>query len=322
MNYKASQILFLVSLLTLIGCRNSQGVATQPPQASQPNFSILPPQPNTDELAKPLTYKLETYDSKVMGGNRTYGVSLPPGYEQHTQQRYPVIFLLHGGHGDPNSWFDQKKGQAIKTLQKLYATNKLPPSIIITPDGNDKRGTSPYWDPQYIDGPQGNVSTAVGNELVTVVKTRYRTLPNPDFWAMGGLSSGGWGAVNVGLHNLSRFSILFSHSGYFKDKSGPQNSPIIYIKNVPLQAQKRLRIYLDSGTSDTEELDEGKQFSHVLNQLKIYNIFHQFPGSHTWEYWREHLADSLTFVGEQFRIAQIAHAGDKLSLERTKNPQN
>ncbi|OUL34074.1 esterase [Nostoc sp. T09] len=322
MNYKSSKILLLVSLLTLISCRYSQDVAAQPAQKLQPTISILPPQPNTNELAKPLTYKLETYDSKVMGANRTYGVSLPPGYEQNTQQRYPVIFLLHGGHGDPNSWFDRQKGQALKTLEKLYATNKLPPSIIITPDGNDKRGTSPYWDPQYIDGPQGNVSTAVGDELVKVVKTRYRTLPNPDFWAMGGLSSGGWGAINVGLHNLPRFSILFSHSGYFKDKSGPQNSPIIYIKNISPQAKKRLKIYLDSGLSDTEELDEGKQFAKVLNQLKIYNIFHQFPGSHTWEYWREHLADSLTFVGEQFRVSQIAHAADNLGFDRAKNPPN
>ncbi|MBD2297421.1 esterase family protein [Nostoc sp. FACHB-190] len=314
MNYKKILVIF-ISALTLVVCNYSQGIAAKP---TQTKVSLLPTQPDANTLATPLTYTIESYDSQVMAGKRTYGVSLPPGYEQNPQQLYPVIFLLHGGHGEPIDWFSEKKGQALKTLTKLYTTGKLPPSIIITPDGNDKRGSSPYFDPQYIDGPNGKVATAVGDELVKVVQQRYRTLPNPDFWAMGGLSSGGWGAMNVGLHNLQNFSILFSHSGYFQDKSGPQNSPISYIKTLPNQAKKRLRIYLDSGTSDTEELDDAKEFSKVLNQQKIYNLLQQFPGSHTWQYWREHLADSLTFVGEQFRIAEIAHAADNLGISQPK----
>ena len=319
MKYKQSQILLLVSLLTLVSCHHSQGVAAKPPQET-PTVSPLTPQPEAGVIATPLTYKLETYKSQVMGGSRTYGVCLPPGYHKNPQKRYPVIFLLHGGHGDPTTWFDKQKGQALKTLGELYATGKLPPTIIITPDGNDKRGTSPYWDPQYIDGPQGKVSTAVGDELVKLVQKRYRTLSNPNFWAMGGLSSGGWGALNVGLHNLQHFSILFSHSGYFHDKSGPQNSPITYIKNIPSSAKKRLRIYLDSGTSDVEEIAEAQQFSKILHQLKIDHTFREFPGSHTWQYWREHLADSLTFVGEQFRDSQVTHATDNVDITKPKNP--
>ncbi len=324
MNYKQSKIFLLISVLTLVSCNFSQSVIAKSPQQQdlRTTPSILPTQSHSADSATSLTYKIETYDSQVMGASRTYGVSLPPGYEQNPKKSYPVIFLLHGGHGNPTDWFIQNKGQALKTVEQLYTTGKLPPSIIITPDGNDKRGSSPYRDPEYIDGPNGKVSTAVGDELVKVVQSRYRTLTNPDFWAIGGLSSGGWGAVNVGLHNLNNFSILFSHSGYFHDKSGPANSPITYIKIIPLQAQKRLRIYLDSGTADTEEIHEAEQFAKVLNQLKIYNLFRQFPGSHTWQYWREHLADSLTFVGEQFRASEIAHRVENLGIKQNKNIQN
>ncbi|WP_138501492.1 alpha/beta hydrolase [Nostoc sp. PA-18-2419] len=307
MNYKQLKMFLLLSVLTLFSCNLSQSVVAKPllQQNLQTTPSLVQSQPNASNLATPLSYKIETYNSQVMGGSRTYGVSLPPGYQQNPKRSYPVIFLLHGGHGDPTAWFAENKGQAVKTLQELYTTGKLPPSIIITPDGNDKRGSSPYRDPEYIDGPNGKVSTAVGNELVKVIQSRYRTLQNPDFWAIGGLSSGGWGAVNVGLHNLNNFSILFSHSGYFEDKSGPTNSPLFYIKTIPLQAQKKLRIYLDSGKSDTEEIKEAEKFSQVLDKLKIYHSFREFPGSHTWKYWREHLADSLTFVGEQFRLSEI-----------------
>lgn len=247
-----------------------------------------------------LSYQLETYNSQVMGGSRTYGICLPPGYTQNPNQRYPVIFLLHGGHGDPTDWFNPKKGSALTTLQQLYAQGKLPPSIIITPDGNDKRGSSAKWDPQYFDGPNGKVSTAIGDELVQIVSNRYRTLSKPDFWAMGGLSSGGWGAVNVGLRHLNHFSILFSHSGYFVDKSGPQNSPMHYIKTLSPQNRQRLRVYLDTGTADGEYLSQAQKFNALLNQLQVKNVFNTFSGTHSWRYWRKHLADSLTFVGEQF----------------------
>ncbi|MBW4590078.1 alpha/beta hydrolase-fold protein [Aetokthonos hydrillicola Thurmond2011] len=314
MKYVQNKILLLFSVLTLFTSGFLERVQAQPlktPQHSSVLF--LPPQPSDTDLTIPLTYKLVTYNSRVMGGTRSYGVSLPPGYDDNQTQRYPVIFLLHGGHGNPEDWFAQKGG-ALKTLQKLYMTGKLPPSIVITPDGNDKRGSSSHWDPQYIDGPYGKVSQAVGDELVKVVKQRYRTLPSPDFWALGGLSSGGWGAMNVGLHNLKNFSILFSHSGYFKDKSGPQNSPIVYIHTISPQDKKRLRIYLDSGKSDFDEIQQAQQFSKVLSELRIYSMFRQFSGSHTWRYWREHLADSLTFVGEQFQIAQIQHTSDDLGF--------
>lgn len=249
-----------------------------------------------------LSYQLETYNSQVMGGKRTYGVCLPPGYEQNSNQRYPVVFLLHGGHGDPTDWFNPKKGSALKTLQQLYAQGKLPPTIIITPDGNDLRGSSSKFDPQYFDGPNGKVSTAIGEELVQVVSSRYRTLPNPNFWAMGGLSSGGWGAINVGLRHLNHFSILFSHSGYFVDDSGAQNSPMKYIKNISPQAKQNLQIYLDTGTGDSYYLKQAQKFHALLNKLQIKNVFNSFPGTHSWRYWRQHLADSLTYVGEQFRI--------------------
>ena len=270
-------------------------------EQSNSQLKVLQLEQTSDTVAEvSLNYKLESFNSRVMRGRRTYGVVLPPGYEENPTQRYPVIFLLHGGHGTPTSWFEKEKGSAVTTLQKLYATDTLPPSIIITPDGYDQRGTTGLRDPEYIDGPNGKIATHIGNELVKVVQSRYRTLPAPNYWAIGGLSSGGWGAINIGLHNTNNFSILFSHSGYFRDKSGSRNSPIDLVRTLSPQKRQNLRIYLDAGKSDSFSLNQNRQFSTTLKQLKIATVMREFPGEHSWRYWRQHLTDSLTFVSEQF----------------------
>jgi len=267
--------------------------------------------PATNVAASHMTFSLQSFNSTAMGTVRQYGLILPPGYNQHLQRRYPVIFLLHGGHDDARAWVD--KIGIIPVLDSLYKSGKLPHSIVITPDGNDNRGSSPLWDPDYFDGPNGNVGTLIGSELVAVVKSRYRTLEAPQFWAMGGLSSGGWGAFNIGLRHLNNFNILFSQIGYFTDDSGPQNSPQDFVKQLPKQQLQPLRAYMDAGKDDLmgkEFLDSSQLFHQTLNKLGVENVFYTFPGGHGlsgpdmgWNYDHKHAFDSLSFVGKHFRIA-------------------
>lgn len=258
-----------------------------------------------------LSFQLEQFNSQSMG-TRQYGVILPPGYAEHPQQRYPVIILLHGGHDGVRAYFD--KYGITDVLHRLYQQQKLPPSIVITPDGNDRRGSSPFFDPQYYDGVNGKVGTLIGSELVQVVRSRYRTLNAPQFWAIGGISSGGWGALNIGLHHLNTFHIFFSHSGYFTDSSGAANSPESFVQQLPVQQRRSLRVYLDAGKSDTDLLASTQQFHQTLNQLGIANVFYAFPGGHGlagadygWNYFHKHLTDSLSYVGGQFNrsLAQL-----------------
>ncbi|NMG11534.1 alpha/beta hydrolase-fold protein [Brasilonema sp. UFV-L1] len=268
---------------------------------------VDPPQEQTNTGLK---FQLETFNSQAMGTQRQYGVILPPDYYKIPQERYPVIFLLHGGHDDARAYVD--KYAVLNVLYELYKSKKLPPSIVITPDGNDHRGSSPLFDPDYYDGPNGKVGTLIGSELVQVVKSRYRTLENPQFWALGGLSSGGWGAFNIGLHYPQNFKILFSHSGYFTDDSGPRNSPQQIVQQLPVEERQQLRVYLDAGKSDSDLLASTKVFHKTLDKLGIENVFYAFEGGHGlsgpdvgWNYFHKHLKDSLSYVGKQFHAFKI-----------------
>lgn len=270
----------------------------------------LDPPPTNDPSGR-LSFEVKTFPSKAMGETRRYGVVLPPRYQENPQKRYPVIFMLHGGHDNERAWVD--KIGILPVLDRLYQTQKLPYSIVIMPDGNDQRGSSPFFDPEYFDGPNGKVGTLIGAELPAVVQQEFRTLNNPRLWAMGGLSSGGWGALNIGLRHLNQFNVFFSQIGYFVDKSGAENSPNTFIKDIPAEQLKNVRIYVDAGKDDVMDatfLNSSRDFHETLNKLKVDNVFYAFPGGHGlsgpdfgWNYDHKHAADSLAYVGKSFKKA-------------------
>jgi enterochelin esterase-like enzyme len=270
----------------------------------------LNPPPTSDPSGN-LSFEVKTFQSESMGTPRRYGVILPPRYLENPQKRYPVIFMLHGGHDNERAWVD--KIGILPILDRLYQTKKLPPSVVITPDGNDQRGSSPFFDPQYYDGPNGKVGTLIGSELPSVVQREFRTWKSPRLWAIGGLSSGGWGALNIGLRHLDQFNVFFSQIGYFTDKSGPENSPNAFIRNIPAEQLKPVRIYIDAGKDDvmdTTFLNSSQEFHETLNELKVKNVFYAFPGGHGlsgpdfgWNYDHKHAVDSLTYVGRNFKEA-------------------
>jgi enterochelin esterase-like enzyme len=256
-------------------------------------------------------FETVTYDSVLLHQKRTFALYLPPSYGQEPGRRYPTVYLLHGGHGKASDWF--LKASAIDIIDRLYRDHKLPESVIIAPDGNDRRGSSPFFDPDYVNGPNGPILKALGEELVQVVDKSYRTLPDRRFRALGGLSSGGWGAMNIGLHYPQTFSVLFSHSGYFTYRgtaSHPANSPTSLVTHLPQAQLKTLAFYMDAGTEDGEYHEATQQFANQLQHLGVKVVMNTFPGGHGivgkdvgWNYWHTHLADSLSFVGLQFQGA-------------------
>ena len=73
-------------------------------------------------------------------------------------------------------------------------------------------------------------------------------------------------------------------------------------ENVPLQvfaclkrnAQKLPPLRFDCGTED-QLLEYNRALHRDLLAAQIPHVYEEFSGAHTWDYWHEHLADSLRF---------------------------
>ncbi len=245
------------------------------------------------------------YNSKVTGTWRHAMVYLPPTYEAQTKQRFPVLYLQHGGGEDETGWIRQ--GHANVILDNLIAEGKAKPMIIVMAYGYAKRAGQPA---PAVTGPPGNspdrmkamqemfsaFEDDLTQELIPFIDKTYRTVANRENRAMAGLSMGGMQTYQISLKHLD----LFSHIGGFSgaagflsadqkmnpktDYNGAFADPAAFAKKVKV-------LWLSIGTAEPERMRAGIHRLHdALNEAKIQHVFYESPGTdHEWQTWRRDL---------------------------------
>jgi enterochelin esterase family protein len=99
-------------------------------------------------------------------------------------------------------------------LDRLIAEGQMRPMIVVMPDCFTKYGGS-----QYINSSAtGRYEDHIIDELVPYVDTKYRTLADREQRAVMGKSSGGYGAMVLGMRHPDVFGMVIDHSGdkYFE----------------------------------------------------------------------------------------------------------
>src|SRR5262249_4618072 len=145
------------------------------------------------------------------GGRRQLvAVYLPPGYGRNPQQRYPVFYLLHGFPGRPAAFLATVKLGVDEDV--LVTENRMQPVILVMPFGS----TGTFNDKEWANGIGAHEAweTFVARDVVRAVDARYRTIPSGSARAIGGLSEGGYGSINIALHHPGEFHVVESWSGY------------------------------------------------------------------------------------------------------------
>jgi enterochelin esterase-like enzyme len=246
-----------------------------------------------------------TLTTRALGGfPDTVYVMLPAGYASHPQQHYPVLYLLHGNPGEPDNFLTVGRVQIIESA--LQAAGKIKPMILVMPTG----GRSFFNNGQWANGVgAGNHwETFVARDLVGTVDHKYRAITGRSGRGIAGLSEGGYGSLNVGLHNPAEFGLLESWSGYmwadaaaifgFNPSLEDYNSPASYAPHVAGQLRSdRTYIWFYCGTSDYLRKQD-RYFSAELSSLGVAHEFFEHHGGHSWALWRTLMPASLIAASE------------------------
>lgn len=201
-----------------------------------------------------------------------FRVYLPPCYNRHTSQRYPVLYLVHGQSFTDDQW--QRLG-AGDVADHLIDTGQAEPFIIVMP--RDRIWTDPDKDPFDI----GLVET-----LIPYIDSHYRTQADRLHRAVGGMSRGAGWALHLGLTHPDVFGSVGMHSLAIFWADVP------YIKKwldaIPMDEMPRF--YLDIGNNDRPEITESARwFEGLLDQRDIPHEWHFLTGYHEEKYWQAHI---------------------------------
>ncbi len=155
-------------------------------------------------------------DSRVLKGNRLGDpyvrevlVYLPPTHDEGG--RYPTIMILPGFAANHRSVLGYSPWQpnTIERFDEQVAAGDCRPAILVLPDCVTAFGGS-----QFLDSPAtGNYQTYLAEEVLPHIDATFRTIPNRTSRAVIGKSSGGFGALRLGMDRPDVVSVVGSHAG-------------------------------------------------------------------------------------------------------------
>lgn len=222
-----------------------------------------------------------TYDSAVTLTRRKANVYLPPGYSLNN--RYPVLYLLHGIGGDETEWLQLAAPNAI--LDNLIAAKKAVPMIVVMPNGRalpDDRAIGDPFTPEKVEG-FARFERDLIDHLIPAVQSKYSTYTDREHRAIAGLSMGGGQALNFGFGNLETFAWIGAFS------AAPNTKPPAELVPDPALARRQLElIYLSCGNQDGL-INFSQAVHRYLKEHDVPHIWNVDDYGHVGETWASNL---------------------------------
>lgn len=245
------------------------------------------------------------YYSQTNAAWRRCFVYTPPDYDGNPTARYPVVYLQHGAGEDERGWSTQ--GHVNFILDNLIAQGKARPMIVVMDNGG---GSALFAPGGRLSGPAGGATNAppgtnspagstnrfarlftgparrfpdtLLHEIIPMIDSTYRTIPDREHRALAGLSMGGMQTRMIGMAHLDTFANLGIFSG---GTLGELNeSPLT---NAP-EFNRLVKVAFVSYGSVERGADTLKKYHDSLAAAGITNMtYYVSPGTaHEWQTWR------------------------------------
>ncbi len=236
------------------------------------------------------------YDSPGLGLDRRLSIYTPPGYEK-SNEKYPVLYLLHGAGGDEEAWMSL--GRTSQILDNLIAAGKAKPMIVVMPNGNVSQDAAPgegsdgFYKPVFM-APRTMEGSYEANfmDIIKFVEGNYRVKANKENRAIAGLSMGGFHSMHISRY----FPNTFDYVGLFSAAIMPREDATAKVySNIDgtLKAQKDngYKLYwIAIGKSDFL-YKANEDYRKKLDDMGMKYIYRESDGGHIWRNWRVYLSE-------------------------------
>jgi enterochelin esterase-like enzyme len=223
-------------------------------------------------------------------------------YNENLNERYPVLYLQHGGGEDETGWPNQ--GRVDLIMDNLIAEGKAKPMLIVMDRGYAVNPNAPPGDgvprARGILQPNNTLTEVFVKEIIPTIDRDFRTIADREHRAMAGLSMGGFQTFQITLTNLDRFAYIggFSGAGFLQ----PGTDITTMYNGVWADAEafnKKVKlVYLSIGTEEPERMYQGvNNFHKELEKAGIKHVYFESPGtSHEWLTWRRSLHQFASLI--------------------------
>jgi enterochelin esterase-like enzyme len=257
------------------------------------------------------------YYSNTNSAWRRCYVYTPPDYESKPAERYPAVYLLPGAGEDERGWSTQ--GHVNFILDNLIAAGKARPMIVVMENGGGSalfngpgfgrgggRGPAMLMGGTNAPPPAGGPNpprrggfgrggfmfsgsaalfpSTLLHEVIPMIDSTYRTIPDRQHRALAGLSMGGMETRMIGMAHLDTFANLGVFSGGTLGELNDTNSPLAN----PAEFDRLVKVAFVSFGSVEGGARTLNSYHDSLVAAGITNMtYYISPGTaHEWQTWR------------------------------------
>jgi enterochelin esterase-like enzyme len=229
--------------------------------------------------------RIKRYFSPVTNSWRRFYIYTPPGYDESINEKYPVLYILHGGGEDERGWATQGKTDNI--LDNLVADKKAKPMLVVMMDGNlSGGGLAAFGEPVL-----KRFEDELKNAVIPFVEKNFRTETGANNRALAGLSLGGLQTLYAGIKNTNMFSYLgvFS-SGWFANQPAMSDPQYAFMKENASSINNNLKsLWISMGGKEDIAYNNCKVMMAKFDEMGIKYTYSEYPGGHSWPVWRNNL---------------------------------
>ncbi len=231
-----------------------------------------------------------TIESEAVGDDLPVTVVVPAGDPGRDR---PLLVFLHGRGSSQDAWLADPFFAALAGLGQAAP-------VVAFPYGGDHS----YWH----DRADGDWARYVVDEVIPQVADRFDA--DPHRVAIGGISMGGFGALDLALHYPGRFCGVGGHSpalwqsgaetaaGAFDDAEDFARNDVVAAARASSPALIAAPLWIDAGAEDPfQPADQALATALRADGASITTKL-SWPGGHDTDYWNAHWGRYLRFYAK------------------------